>query len=209
MINGIGQSTLYNVYQNPNSTSNQTEEVGNNVKNTDDSSTVEDKSQSLDVEKEEQTSDNDPEVQRQIQQLVTAENKVIAHEQAHMSAGGQFTGGASYSYTVGPDGRRYISGGEVSISIPSSDDPEEKLRLLERVRQAALAPANPSPQDVSVASNASSQMGKVNSEISLKRAEEAYGKESDPTQNKVDTEDESPQADEITENDYKPFDLTI
>ncbi len=209
MINGIGQSKVYNVYQNQNATSNQIEEVDNNVKNTLGSSTVEEKQESLDVEKEEKTSDNDPEVQRQIQQLVTIENKVIAHEQAHMAAGGQFTGGASFSYTVGPDGRRYISGGEVSISIPSSDDPEEQLRLLERVRQTALAPANPSPQDVSVASSAASQMGKVNSEISLKRAEEAYGKESDPTQNKENIEDESPQVDKGVENDYKPFDLTV
>lgn len=121
--------------------------------------------------------ENNPEAQSQIQQLVITEKKVIAHEQAHMSAGGEFTGSANYSYTVGPDGKRYITGGEVSISTPSVDNPEEKLRILERVRQAALAPAEPSSQDMSVASSASSQMGKVRAEIAAQNAEKAYGKE--------------------------------
>lgn len=117
----------------------------------------------------------DAAVQQQIQELVQIQNKVIVHEQAHMAVGGSLAGGASYSYTNGPDGKRYITGGEVSISIPSVDDPEEQIRLMGRVRAAALAPADPSPQDRSVAASASAREGQAAMELARKRAQAAYG----------------------------------
>ena len=80
--------------------------------------------------------------------------KVIAHEQAHTSVGGGLTSGASYSYTRGPDGKTYISGGEVSIDTSGAKTPEETIEKMARVRAAALAPADPSPQDRAVASRA-------------------------------------------------------
>ncbi len=118
----------------------------------------------------------DADIQRQVQELVQIQNKVIVHEQAHMAVGGSLAGGASYSYTNGPDGKRYITGGEVSISIPSVDDPAEQIRLMARVRAAALAPADPSPQDRSVAASASAREGQAAMELARKRAEAAYGK---------------------------------
>lgn len=136
--------------------------------------------------------EEDPDVRREIQDLTVIEDKVIAHEQAHMSVGGEFAGGASYSYTVGPDGKRYISGGEVGISIPSVDDPEQMLRMLERVRQAAMAPADPSSQDLRVASSATSRMAKVNSEIAAKKADETYGtKEFEGTEEAAENQKEA------------------
>lgn len=130
----------------------------------------------------------DAAVQQQINELVQIQNKVIAHEQAHMAVGGSLTGGASYSYTNGPDGKRYITGGEVSINIPSVKEPEDKIRMMVRVRAAALAPADPSPQDRSVAASASAQEGQAAMELARKRAEAAYGKSTEnktpPTGNK-------------------------
>lgn len=93
---------------------------------------------------------------RQVQQLQQAEREVIAHEQAHMSAGGQYAGTPTYSYTEGPDGKRYITGGEVSINAPAGKNAEETARIMEQVKRAALAPANPSSQDIKVASRAAS-----------------------------------------------------
>jgi hypothetical protein len=63
-------------------------------------------------------------------------------------------GAVSYTYTQGPDGRSYITGGEVPIHLPVSIDPEETLRNMEQVQRAALAPGNPSGQDMSVAGQA-------------------------------------------------------
>lgn len=113
-----------------------------------------------------------PEVQQEIRQLQMTEQEVIKHEQAHKSVGGDLTGPVSYTYTNGPDKRRYIDGGEVSIQIKEGSTPEETLSILQRVRDAALAPADPSPQDLRVAASATSQMQQVRSEIAKDNYEE-------------------------------------
>jgi len=141
------------------------------------------------------------EYRNQIQELVNREKEVIMHEQAHQSAGGEFTGAASYTYTTGPDGKRYISGGEVSINTPQTDDPEEAVRIMERVKAAALAPANPSGQDIKVAASAASKQMKAQMEISAKRAEKAYG-ETEEIKKAMETF-------KSTGEDHKPFDMAI
>lgn len=113
-----------------------------------------------------------------VRALINREKEVVAHENAHKSVGGEFAGAMSYSYTVGPDGKRYISGGEVAISIPASDDPEQLEKALERVKRAALAPAKPSAQDQRVAASASAKQMRVRAQISKKNADEQYKKQS-------------------------------
>lgn len=119
-----------------------------------------------------------PEYENSVRELVNLENKVVAHEQAHMSVGGDLAGAASYTYTTGPDGKSYISGGEVPISIPATSNEERMLQTLERVKQAALAPADPSGQDLRVAADASAKEINLRSEIFIKKAQEAYRKHS-------------------------------
>ena len=113
-----------------------------------------------------------PEVRQEIRQLQLTEQEVIKHEQAHKSVGGSVTGPVSYTYTEGPDDQRYIDGGEVSINAKEGSTPEETLSILERVRAAALAPADPSPQDLRVAASAASRMQQVRSEIAQQSYEE-------------------------------------
>lgn len=113
-----------------------------------------------------------PEVRQEIRQLQLTEQEVIKHEQAHKSVGGSVTGPVSYTYTDGPDDQRYIDGGEVSINAKEGSTPEETLSILERVRAAALAPADPSPQDLRVAASAASRMQQVRSEIAQQNYEE-------------------------------------
>lgn len=128
----------------------------------------------LDVPKNEGDTEKvqkDVETQTQIAKLKLIETEVIAHEAAHMAVGGQFAGGASYSYTQGPDGKRYITGGEVSIGIPASDDPEETIRMAEQVKAAALAPASPSSQDLSVAAAAAGVATAARGEITAGNTE--------------------------------------
>jgi hypothetical protein len=98
--------------------------------------------------------------QKEIAELKETDRKVRAHEMAHLAAaGGLVRGGMSFSYKTGPDGVRYAVGGEVSIDTsPVADDPQATVRKAERIRRAALAPADPSPQDRKVATQADAMM---------------------------------------------------
>ena len=93
---------------------------------------------------------------KEVQDLKLRDREVRQHEQAHVAAGGAYvTGGPTYSYTRGPDGRQYATGGEVKIdSAPVADDPAATIRKMQVVRSAALAPAEPSAQDRAVAAGA-------------------------------------------------------
>jgi len=93
--------------------------------------------------------------QRQVGKLKETDRKVRAHEQAHMAAGGALVhGGASYTYDKGSDGRMYAVAGEVSIDVSPGRSPEESLAKAQQIRAAAMAPADPSPQDRRVAAGA-------------------------------------------------------
>lgn len=111
----------------------------------------------------EETQKSDEKVKEQkkrderVAQLKKRDQEVRAHEQAHVAAGGRYVkGGPSYSYTTGPDGQRYATGGEVSIDTSSGKTPEETIRKAQAIRASAMAPAQPSGQDLSVAAAASS-----------------------------------------------------
>lgn len=90
-------------------------------------------------------------------ELQARDRAVRAHEQAHLAAAGSLArSGANFTYQTGPDGQRYAIGGEVSIDTSEvSGDPDATIRRAQRVRAAALAPANPSATDRAVASEAS------------------------------------------------------
>ena len=82
---------------------------------------------------------------REVEQLEKRDREVRAHEQAHVSAGGQhIRGGIKYDYTQGPNGKRYVSGGEVQIDLSPESTPEATISKMQQVRRAALAPAQPS-----------------------------------------------------------------
>jgi hypothetical protein len=98
---------------------------------------------------------------------VTRDREVRAHEQAHLAgAGGIARGGASFSFATGPDGKRYAVGGEVSIDTSAVDgDPSATLIKAEQIRRAALAPAQPSAQDLLVASQATAMANEARAEL--------------------------------------------
>ena len=94
-----------------------------------------------------------------------AENNVRAHEAAHMAAGGGLTSPASYTYERGPDNKMYAVAGEVGISTSEGNTPQESLNKAQTIRRAALAPADPSPQDLKVAAQAASMEMSARAEI--------------------------------------------
>lgn len=96
-----------------------------------------------------------PEQQREVQELQQRDRHVRAHEAAHQAAGGDLTGPASFSFQLGPDGRRYAVGGEVPVQSRSGRTPDETIAIARRVRAAALAPSDPSAADLAAAAAAS------------------------------------------------------
>ena len=107
----------------------------------------------------------DPEEQAQIRELEQTQREVIAHEAAHQAAAGEFGGGVSYTYTEGPDGKKYITGGEVPIKMKTGSTPEETIRNMEQVQRAAHAPADPSGQDMRVATKAAAIEAKARAQV--------------------------------------------
>lgn len=132
-----------------------------------------------------------------VEQMAERDREVRAHEQAHKAVGGQYAGAISYDYEQGPDGKKYAVGGEVQIDISEVDgDPEATIRKMQQVRRAALAPAEPSPQDRQVAAEASQLEADARSELRELRSEErearldASGADADE-ENEVATEVEA------------------
>lgn len=113
-----------------------------------------------------------------VRKLAERDQEVRVHEQAHISAGGGLvSGGASYTYQVGPDGKQYAIGGEVSIDTsPVEGNPEATIRKMQQVQRAALAPADPSGQDYAVAANARRTEAEARRQLSDKTRQEAKPK---------------------------------
>jgi len=122
----------------------------------------------------------DAEQKKEIADLKKTDQEVKAHEQAHMAAGaGLVMGGANYQYQRGPDGKMYAVGGEVTIDTSRENDPKETVNKMQQVKRAALAPAQPSGQDRSVAARASQIEVEARTEQLTEKAEDL--KQDDPT----------------------------
>ncbi len=113
--------------------------------------------------------------QKQVRELRDRDREVRAHEQAHAAAaGGLAKGGPSFSYKRGPDGKLYATGGEVQIDTSAvADDPQASIDKAQRIRRAALAPAQPSSQDRSVAAQAAKMEAEARSELATKAGSDA------------------------------------
>lgn len=121
-----------------------------------------------------------------IQELKQVDSKVRAHEQAHMAAGaGLVKGGASYSYVKGPDGNLYAVAGEVGIDTSEGKTPRETIMRMQRVQAAAMAPADPSPQDRAVAAAAAAKAAKATGELALENMQKAQGADAEPSSDKT------------------------
>lgn len=109
---------------------------------------------------------------KQTKELKARDREVRAHEAAHLAVAGSLAiGGATYTYQRGPDGVQYAVGGQVNIdssSVPG--DPEATLQKAQRVRAAALAPAEPSSQDLRVAAKAAQMAVQARAELAAENS---------------------------------------
>lgn len=120
--------------------------------------------------------------EKRVKELKKIDREVRSHEQAHLAAAGDLaTGGASFTYTSGPDGRRYATAGEVNIDIsPVKGNPKQTIKKMQQVRRAALAPADPSGQDRAVAAKAAREIAKAQAELNSQA-----GKTDEATKSKI------------------------
>ncbi|MEI2386832.1 putative metalloprotease CJM1_0395 family protein [Breoghania sp. JC706] len=112
------------------------------------------------------------EEQQRVRDLKDRDAEVRAHEQAHASAGGTLAGAPSYQTERGPDGRTYAVGGEVAIDVSPARTPEATLAKADQIVRAALAPADPSSQDMRVAAAARQMRAEAQAELIRLQAEE-------------------------------------
>ncbi len=113
---------------------------------------------------------------QQLRELQSIDRNVKAHEAAHQAAGGGLAGAASFSYTRGPDNQMYAVAGEVPIRMQEGRTPEETIANARQVAAAAMAPADPSPQDYKVAANAAKMEFDARAEATKLKAQEAKEK---------------------------------
>ncbi len=150
---------------------------------------------------------------QQVRELQSIDRNVKAHEAAHQAAGGGLAGAASFSYTRGPDNQMYATAGEVPIRMQKGRTPEETIANARQVVAAAMAPADPSPQDYRVAANALKMEFEARAEATKLKAQEAQEKkeENEEKQENLDTNQDSKDSSEKakTNKDFRNFIGTI
>ena len=130
-----------------------------------------------------------PEEKDIVEHLKQVDREVRAHEQAHLSAAGPYaTGGASFQFTTGPDGAAYAVAGEVGIDASSERTPEATIQKMQVVRAAALAPADPSPQDMAVAAAAGAAESAARGDLAKQQAAEMEQKSEEGAQRREASE---------------------
>lgn len=156
---------------------------------------------------------NEERIQQQqletIRDLARRDREVRSHEQAHQTIGGQYAGAMKLDYTTGPDGRRYAVSGEVPIDLsPVPGNPEATRDKAQQVRQAALAPAEPSNQDRAVAAQAT--LVALQAQVELRQQErigredsESEVEESRSIEQESETRTERSSARDEAENDQQ------
>jgi SprA-related family len=90
--------------------------------------------------------------QAELNSLKARDNKLRQHEQAHVAASaGLNVSKAAFTYQRGPDGVQYAVAGDVRIDASPGNNAKDSLARGELIVDVALAPADPTPGDRSVA----------------------------------------------------------
>ena len=113
---------------------------------------------------------------------------------------------ASYSYTRGPDNQMYATAGEVPIRMQKGNTPEQTISNARQVMAAAMAPADPSPQDYKVAANATRMEIEARAEATKLKAEEA--KEKNKEEKREEDKENSQSSNEFKEQVKKAYDFS-
>ncbi|MEF8793126.1 putative metalloprotease CJM1_0395 family protein [Thiohalorhabdus sp.] len=108
----------------------------------------------------------DTQEQQRARELQARDREVRSHEAAHLATAGPYAeGGAQLQFRQGPDNRFYAVGGEVQLDTSRPEDPDKALHKAETLVQSALAPAEPSSQDLRVAAQARAMAAGARAEL--------------------------------------------
>ncbi len=92
---------------------------------------------------------------RALQKLKNRDQEVRQHEAQHSRNLETIPiGGPQYTYTIGPDGKVYATGGQVIVATGTSSDPETALRKARALKSTALSTGEPSSTDMAAAVSA-------------------------------------------------------
>ncbi len=108
-----------------------------------------------------------PEQQQLIEKYKKADREVRAHEQTHLAVPGNLVvSSANLEYVTGLGDVRYVAAGGVQINTsPVSNDPQATLQKAQQIERAALASAQPSPQDHRVAAQTEAMATRASAEL--------------------------------------------
>lgn len=120
------------------------------------------------------------EEQKKVREMKARDQEVLVHEQAHKSAGGAYAQSPVYETEKGPDGKEYRTEGHVDISVSEEDTPEKTIAKMQKVYAAALAPAEPSSADRSVAASAKQKEAAARAEMAKEASQKEDGKAEEP-----------------------------
>ena len=141
----------------------------------------------------------------EIRKLQARDREVRTHEAAHAAAGGAYAGAATFTYERGPDSKSYAVGGEVSIDVSAiPSDPQATLQKAEQVRAAALAPAEPSAQDMKVAQRAQAMAAEARMDLAGEQSKQLEGVSENLSSDGLKAVDQEGGAPAAQENSLEP-----
>ncbi|MCZ2720467.1 putative metalloprotease CJM1_0395 family protein [Marinomonas sp. 15G1-11] len=142
---------------------------------------------------------------KKVAELKARDIEVKTHEQAHAMVGGKHAGSPSYTYEQGHDGNNYAVEGEVPIDVSTiANDPQATISKMQQVYQAALAPAQPSSADRSIAADSQSKISAARAELLESKNETIDNKQTDRQSNNSVNSDSNDTQNDI--NNYRPID---
>jgi hypothetical protein len=113
-------------------------------------------------------------VELDIARLKAAAQQALRNRATQMAAGGAYvSGGATYAYSIGPDGQLYATGVTLSYdTTPIADDPQGTILKMQRIRAAALASSTPTAADYAAVAAATEAELQARLEIVRRMAEQ-------------------------------------
>lgn len=140
--------------------------------------------------------------------LQQRDKEVRTHELAHATAGGAATGSPSYTFEIGPDGKKYATDGEVAVDLTTvAGDPQATIVKMQKIHAAAMAPTNPSTQDTRVAASAAQNILAAQSELLALKGNEAT--QSNPADESLNTKTNATLAYQNSHDKSNEFDALI
>lgn len=114
--------------------------------------------------------------QAELNSLKARDSKLRQHEQAHLAASaGLNVSKAAYTYQRGPDGVQYAVSGDVRIDTSPGKNAKDSLARGELIVDVALAPADPSPGDRSVAAVGRNMAQQASAELARQAEQSRQG----------------------------------